>query len=106
MTLQFADLEEIALSEEKIIGEGVCKKCNEKIRWLVTANGKFMPIQMDDNEPHFPHCGKGSWTAEEWAHMLIETGLKILEKNSKPAVTNPSNLKDEDLYDGEKPPWE
>lgn len=89
---------------EKIIGDGKCTHCGEKIRWLVTGTGNFMPIQMDDNEPHFPHCGKGSWSAEDWAKMMIENGERILRNNKTKRITNPNNITE--FYDGNEPPWD
>jgi len=87
----------------KILGHGTCKKCGEPIRWTKTAKGNFMPIQANDNEPHFPHCGKGSWSLDDWADYLIETGKKIKEKNKRPAITGRTR---KSFYDGERPPWD
>lgn len=79
----------------KIIATSKCKRCKEPIRWVVTESGAFMPIQMTDNEPHFPHCGKGSWSVEDWADYLIEMGMKMKEKNKEdnrvPIVTMKAN---------------
>jgi len=88
----------------KIIGQGKCKHCGEIIRWSITGNGLFQPIQLDDNEPHFPHCGKQSYTAIEWAEYLEHVAKQIRRNNAIRRNTNPKNLKNH--YSGDAPPWE
>lgn len=88
---------------EKIIGQGKCKYCGEMIRWLITKDGNFMPIQLEDNEPHFPHCGKSNFTALEWADYLEDVAHRIRKQNAIPAY---SSGKCKWPYSGKTPPWE
>lgn len=81
---------------DKVISITKCRNCGEDIRLIVTKVGKFMPIQMDDHEPHFHHCGKGNMSAVEW-------GQQILRNNKTPAVTKPNHKRK--LYSGKQPPW-
>ncbi len=89
--------------ENKEITITKCRKCGEDIRLIVTKAGKFMPIQMDDYEPHFPHCGKGNMSAIEWGKQLIAWGNQILKHNKEKRVTIPNHTNE--LYRGKTPPW-
>ncbi len=33
-----------------------CRSCGEPIAWIVTDNGKKMPVELATNESHFARC--------------------------------------------------
>ena len=73
-----------------------CRECGKPIRFIKTSKGKFQPIEMDSNEPHFATCGK-ILTREYW-----EPREKI--KNAERRITKPFGRKS--FYFGERPPWD
>jgi hypothetical protein len=86
-----------------------CNKCGQEIRWIKTKSGKNMMLQIDDYEPHYPHCGKNLWTEEDWELYREETRIKTIRNNRKTKEnnylqTNPSKKKS--FYQGSISPWE
>lgn len=67
-----------------------------------------MLLQLDDHEPHYPHCGKQHWTEaeKEEERKKVARSMEFNNRVTKTAVEHPAWLKKENLYTGSKPPWE
>lgn len=68
-----------------------------------------MPLQNDDHEPHFPHCGKNLWTQQDWDDYHEHIRRRTIELNTRTKqnnylTTNPQKRKC--FYSGTRPPWE
>lgn len=79
-----------------------CRQCGRAIRWVLTAKKrKWIPWDEHHDRPHWLVCGR-----RREREFLAKRDRLTAEKESVAMRTNPLKLRKDQLYDGERAPWD